>query len=139
MSQFREAFERYIAAVANPLAKLADETQAAETMLASIQTRGQAQWAFDALEDASRTMGSHVADNADGAAYHPWESSGAAYIALSDGFAIFAQWDNSGFWEIDFPTIENAEKEIEVMNQEYAEEEEGSENTDWIDYGEPLR
>ncbi len=127
MSAFRKALEHYVATMANPQATLFDENAAAELLCVAIETRSQAQMAFDALEDASRTMGSHVADNADGAAYHPWESSGAAYIELSDGFAIFAEWDDQGFWEIDFPTIKNAEREIEAMNLEWGEEEEGCE------------
>lgn len=100
--------------------------ETAEAMLWSIRTRGQAQIAYEALDDAgynsSRIVGRHVADNADEAAYHPNESSGAAYVLLEDGFTIFAQWSDAGFWDVDFPTEHNAKMEIEAMNDEYGEE-----------------
>ncbi len=129
MSKFREALQAYSRAMTDP---------AAERLLASITTRSQAQLAFDAFEaageDASRTIGCHVADNADEIASHPWESAGAAMIRLDDGFAIFAEWDNQGFWSVDFPTIANAEKEIEALNLEWSEEEEGCEEYLGEDY-----
>ena len=80
---------------------------------------------FDALLEhfSARDIGSHIADWAEEAAYHPHESAGYAMITLEDG-AILAQWNDSGFWYVSTMSADVASKYIEKANFEWNEEEE---------------
>ena len=79
---------------------------------------------FDALLEhfSARDIGSHIADWAEEAAYHPHESAGYAMITLEDG-AIFAEWHDSGHWYADTMSEEEALKYIEEANAEWHDEE----------------
>jgi hypothetical protein len=83
---------------------------------------------FDALLEhfEARDIGSHVADSADEAAYHPHESAGYAMITLEDG-AILTQWNDAGFWYTETIGEQEALKIIEEANAEWNEEEEEAE------------
>ena len=83
---------------------------------------------FDALLEhfSARDIGSHIADSADEAAYHPHESAGYAMTTLEDG-AILAQWNDSGFWYVSTMPEAEASKYIEEANSEWNEEEEEEE------------
>jgi hypothetical protein len=81
---------------------------------------------FDALLEyfEAREIGSHVADWADEAAYHPHESAGLAMVTLEDG-AIVAEWNDQGFWHVEtMQSEEEASKIIEEANAEWNQEEE---------------
>lgn len=125
---FRAKLATYIDIMADPRARYAAECEAAENLVNAINSAKEFNLAYDTLDDADRTLGNMVADNADGAAYHPRESSGAAYIVLGDGSAILAAWNDSGFWEVESCSEEAARREIDARNAEYGEEEEESED-----------
>jgi hypothetical protein len=74
---------------------------------------------FDALLEhfEAREIGSHIADWADEAAYHPHESAGLAMVTLEDG-AIVAEWNEQGFWDVS--TMDPA-KAREILDEAYAE------------------
>lgn len=78
---------------------------------------------FDALLEhfSARDIGSHIADWAEDAAYHPNESAGFAMISLEDG-AIITQWSDSGFWYVATMPEAEALKYIEEANAEWNEE-----------------
>ncbi len=126
---FRAKLAAYIDTMADPRASYAQECEAAENLANALNSADEFALAYDSLEDASRTIGNMVADNADDAAYHPHESSGAAYIVLGDGSAILASWNDSGFWDVESCSEEKAQREIDARNAEYCEgEEEESED-----------
>ena len=83
---------------------------------------------FNALLEhfSARDIGSHIADWAEDAAYHPNESAGYAMITLEDG-AIIAQWNDSGFWYVATMPEAEASKYIEEANAGWNEEEEAAE------------
>jgi hypothetical protein len=83
---------------------------------------------FDALLEhfEAREIGSHIADWADEAAYHPHESAGYAMVTLEDG-AILAQWNDSGFWRVETMNEALATKYVEEANAEWNQEEEEEE------------
>jgi hypothetical protein len=83
---------------------------------------------FDALLEhfEAREIGSHIADNADDAAYHPHESAGLAMVTLEDG-AIIAEWNAQGFWDVSTMPEEEALKLIAEVNEEWGQEEEEEE------------
>ena len=80
---------------------------------------------FDALLEhfSARDIGSHIADWAEEAAYHPAESSGLAMVSLEDG-AILTQWNDAGFYHTETIGEQEALKIIEEANAEWNEEEE---------------
>ena len=80
---------------------------------------------FDALLEhfSARDIGSHIADWAEDAAYHPNESAGFAMITLEDG-AIITQWNDSGFWYVSTMPKAEALKYIEEANSKWSEGEE---------------
>jgi hypothetical protein len=128
---FKTALESYIAEMARPqnreedfTVKLNREYAATESLLASITNQEEAIVAYDSLDDADRTMGNHFSDCPDGAAYHPHESSGAAYCLLNDGSAVLVAWSDSGFWDVTFCSEEVAAREIDERNAEYDDGEE---------------
>lgn len=86
---------------------------------------------FDALLEhfPAREIGSHVADNAEKAAYHPHESAGYAMITLDDG-AILTQWTDAGFYYTETMSEDEASKIIEEANAEWHEEETDEEETE---------
>lgn len=124
MSQFSRALAVYIDTMANPAADFSQEYVAAERVCAAIETKAQAQIAFDSMDDASRIMGNHVVENATDSASHPHESEGCAYIVLDDDSAIWAEWDSYGFWSVSFMTESEAYQEMEGMTRAYEIEEE---------------
>jgi hypothetical protein len=83
---------------------------------------------FDALLEyfEAREIGSHIADWADEAAYHPHESAGLAMVTLEGG-AIVAEWNDQGFWDVSTMSEEQASKIIEEANAEWNQEEEEEE------------
>lgn len=119
MSAFSKALALYIDTMANPKSGISDEYAAAENLCAAIETKAQAQIAFDSMDDASRTIGNYVADNATDSAFHPEESEGCAYIVLDDDSAIWAEWDSYGFWYVTITTRQKAYKEMESKALEY--------------------
>ena len=72
---------------------------------------------FEALLEhfTAREIGSHIADNAEEAAYHPHESTGYAMITLEDG-AILTHWNDAGFYHTETIGEEEASKIIEEAN-----------------------
>ena len=84
---------------------------------------------FDALLEhfEARDIGSHIADWADEAAYHPHESAGYAMITLEDG-AILTQWNDAGFYHTETIGEQEAMKIIEEANAEWSEEEKEEED-----------
>ena len=127
MSDFSKALAVYIDAMANPKSGISDEHRAAESLCNAIETKAQAQIAFDSLDDAERIMGNYVADNAISDFIAPEESAGIAALYLDDGFAIVASWDSQGFWYVTFETIADSETMVDDMAAEYAPEEEEEE------------
>ena len=83
---------------------------------------------FDALLEhfEAREIGSHIADWADEAAYHPHDSAGLAMVTLEDG-AIVAERNEQGFWHVETMSEEQASKIIEEANAEWNQEEEEEE------------
>jgi hypothetical protein len=83
---------------------------------------------FDALLEhfEARQIGSHIADWADEAAYHPHESAGLAMVTIEDG-AIVAEWNEQGFWHVETMSEEQASRTIEEANAEWNQEEEEEE------------
>ena len=84
---------------------------------------------FDALIEHfdARDIGSHIADWAEEAAYHPHESAGYAMITLEDG-AILAQWDDAGFWHVSTTQDQNEARDvINDVNAQWSETEEEEE------------
>ena len=79
---------------------------------------------FDALLEhfSARDIGSHIADWAEEAAYHPHESAGCAMIILEDG-AIITQWTDAGFYYTQTTNQEEATRVIEEANAEWHDEE----------------
>ena len=79
---------------------------------------------FDALLEhfSARDIGSHIADWAEEAAYHPHESAGFAMIRLHDG-AILTQWNDAGFYHTETMGEDEALKIIEEANAEWCDEE----------------
>jgi hypothetical protein len=123
---FKTALEAYIAEMARPpgfgetiVSKTNREYSATESLLAAITNQEEAILAYDSLDDADRTMGTHFSDCPDDAAYHPHESSGAAYCLLNDGSAVLVAWNDSGFWDVIFCSEEVAAREIDARNAEY--------------------
>lgn len=86
---------------------------------------------FDALLEhfPAREIGSHIADWAEEAAYHPHESAGYAMITLEDG-AILTQWNDAGFHHTETMSEDEASKIIEEANAEWHEEETDEEETE---------
>lgn len=80
---------------------------------------------FDALLEhfTAREIGSHIAEWAEEAAYHPHESAGYAMITLDDG-AILTQWNDAGFHHTETMSEEEALKIIEEANSEWHDDEE---------------
>ena len=74
---------------------------------------------FDALLEhfEAREIGSHIADYADEAAYHPHESAGLAMVTLEDG-AVIAEWSDAGFWDV---STMDPTKAKEIIDEAYAE------------------
>jgi hypothetical protein len=131
---FKIALEAYIAEMARPRgatesnsAKMDSEFFAQEKLLQAITTQEEASLAYDSLDDSDRAFGNHFSDCPDGAAYHPHESSGAAYCVLNDGSAVLVAWNDSGFWDVTFCSEEEAAREIDERNAEYSPEEEEEE------------
>ncbi len=127
---FKTALEAYIAEMARPRRvgetysdKANREYAATESLLSAITNQEEAIIAYDSLGDADRAMGNYFSDCPDGAAYHPHESSGAAYCLLDEGTAVLVAWDDSGFWDVTFCSEEVAAREIDARNAEYGEDE----------------
>ena len=117
---FSPVFANWVETMASPNTTLTMEYDATTAMLNGMETQADAQAAFDSMDDASRVMGQWATDNNFSAAYHPVESSGAAYVLLEgDGTAIFASWDDAGFWDVTFCTQEEARLEINRLDAEY--------------------
>ena len=84
---------------------------------------------FDALLEhfSDRDIGSHIADCADEAAYHPHESAGYAMLTLENG-AILAQWDDAGFWHVSTTQDQTEARDvINDANSQWSETEEEEE------------
>lgn len=80
---------------------------------------------FDALLEhfTAREIGSHIAEWAEEAAYHPHESAGYAMFTLEDG-AILTQWTDAGFYYTETMSEDKASKIIEEANAEWHDDEE---------------
>jgi hypothetical protein len=83
---------------------------------------------FDALLEhfKAREIGSHIADWADEAAYHPHESAGLAMVTLEDG-AIVAEWNEQGFWHVSTMDPTKAREILDDAHAVWSEEEEEEE------------
>lgn len=105
-----------------------EEADFIEKACAGASTREQ--WETLLYRFDEKQIGAHVSDWADESAYHPCESSGASVLYFPDAeepFSVAATWSDSGFWNVEIGSIEEAEKYIARLNEEWAENEEENE------------
>ena len=103
-----------------------DEYVAQEKACAACETTADWQECIDAF--GARAVGSFVADWADGAEYHPCESSGLAYLDIGDGNSIVAYWSDDGHWTVDIGSEERARMAAEDLAREWNEDEDEDED-----------
>ena len=71
-----------------------------------------------------REVGGYIADNADTAAFHPHESSGAACVYVDAETAVCVDWTDDGFYDVSFMPAADADAAIMALNEMYCDSEE---------------
>ena len=110
-------------------ARQASEWRAQQDKIEKACQEAQTTKHFDALLEhfEARDIGSHIADWAEEAAYHPHESAGYAMITLEDG-AILAQWNDDGIWHVSTTQDQNEARDvINDANAQWSDPEEEEE------------
>lgn len=105
-----------------PYDKGAIKLEAMESVLHDCQTQDDWQTCID--EFGERYVGSYIADNADDLTSHPYESSGIAYIKMTEATAIMVEWNDQGFYDVEFTALNWVKELIMEYDAEFNEEDE---------------